>query len=265
MRTLTRWWCTALLVTITNTADASDIWVIRGLAEIRPEMCSEVLRWNADAVLHNLSGADRLVTVVDTSNGGTRRGTVFVGAGRSRALSLDPDLPDRAPAEIWVTKLDVPDGVQVEGRLEYIFDDCHSRRPPNTWAAGAVALPVFDHLTVPNQPQIHFGTDLGVQTARYNVGIYNAADVRATATVEVTHPACLGDTKLTRTFSIPPHTLMQESLFGIGPWCEGELNDVGVSPWVTYTTVTVDQPSLSYVVSLAGAERPQVTLGVGMQ
>ena len=133
------------------------------------------------------------------------------------------------------------------------------------WAAGAVALPVFDHLTAPTQPQIHFGTDLGVQPARYNVGIYNAADVRATATVEVTHPACPGDAKVTRTLSIPPHTLAQESLFGIGPSCEGQLSDVGVSPWTTYTTVTVDQPSLSYVVSLAGTERPQVTLGFGTQ
>lgn len=269
MRSSSALWCAFLLVLVAHTTYARDVWVIRGLAQIEAQPCSEVvsaevLRWNADAVFHNLSGTDQSVAVVETSNGGTRRGVVAVGSGRSRALSLDLDLPDLVSGpNVWVTKLDVPEGVHVEGRLEFIFDTCGRPGPPSRTAAGVVALPVFEQLAAANQPQIHFGTDLGVQPARYNVGIYNAAEVRAIATVEVTRPACLGDAKVTRTFSVPARTLVQESVFGIGGGCVGQLNDTGVSPWVTYTTVTVDQPSLSYVVALADGARPQATLGFG--
>jgi hypothetical protein len=271
MRSLSALWGAVLLAVLAYRIDARDVWVVRGLAEVESQPCSEavsadVLRWNADAVFHNLSGSDRSVTVLETSNSGSRRGVVAVGSGRSRALSLDRDLPDLVSgSDIWVTKLDVPEGVHVEGRLEFIFDVCHGTQPPNTTAAGAVALPVFEHLTAPHQPQIHFGTDLGVQPARYNVGIYNAAEIQAIATIEVTRPACLGDAKVTRTLTIPARTLVQESLFGIDMGCAGQLNDTGVAPWVTYTTVTVDQPSLSYVIALAGGGRPQVTLGFGTQ
>lgn len=246
-------------------AGARNVWLVRGLVGIEPPLCHESLTWNADAILHNLTDDVRTVTVVDTSPGKPSHGdTVTIEGRRSRALSRLPERPDFAlGASMWITRLEVPDGIQVEGRLEYIFDSCGRFLPPNDLAAGKVALPVFDHLTAAGEPQVHFGTDLGVQPARYNVGVFNAGDTSATAVVEVTRPACLGDQKVTRSLAVPPGTLVQESLFEIGTGCTGQHNDLSVGQWVTYTTVTVDQPSLSYVVALSGSNRPQVMLGFG--
>lgn len=265
MRSAARWLLLLFTLSVAGAVCAKDAWVIRGLVRIEPEPCSHVLVWNADAILHNVTDEVRTARVVATSVGPSPRGdSVTLNSHHSSALSRLLDRPDIVgSASMWVTRLDVPEGVKVEGRLEYVFDICGHTRPPNTTAAGVVAMPVFERLAPASERQMHFGTDLGTQLSRYNVGVYNAAEVSATAVVEVTRPACQGDAKVVRSFTVPARTLVQESLFNIGRGCVGQLNDGSVGDWVTYTSVTVDQPSLSYIVTLAGGDRPQVTLGFG--
>jgi hypothetical protein len=244
-----------------------EVWVIRGSVTLRTEPCVELpLTWRADAVLHNFTDQPHVVQLLDTSHGPfVGSGEVVVDSNRSRSMALSPTGDGQTLDPIWITHMEVPDGIRVEGRLEFDFENC-SDHPRGVFAVGAVSTPVFESLVPPNTPQVHFGTDLGIQPARYNVGVYNAGIVDALAHIEVTRPACPDDPRIIVQVTIPAGRFVQTSVFGIGRGTQCEVPvflEKPVGAWLTYTTVTVDQPSLSYIVSLAG--RPQVNVRFGAQ
>jgi len=109
-------------------------------------------------------------------------------------------------------------------------------------------MPIFLSLVPPGKPQIHMGADLGTLGSRFNTGVYNAGPVAATATVEV-FQAC-DDTLLeARSFSVSTDTAMQFGGLGSVPThCPAQ---TPLNTWLRYARVTVDQPSLSYVVNVA--------------
>lgn len=234
---------------------AADAWVLRGFADSPPcPVSGPIAVWTADAILHNTNGTDAIVAVRDVSNdaGPPNHPVLIVPAGG--AVRVGPAAEDHRPAPVWLDHLDIPNGVVVEGRLEYRYEDC-TAKPQPTEPLGKVSSPVFRELTPAGVATLHPGTDLGTQNVRVNVGIYNAGDVFATALIEVKRPFCPGVAAVTQTVSIPPHWLIQTSVFDPPAYCTFGAADMT-------TTVTVDQPSLSYAVTLSNAEPlPNVTFG----
>jgi hypothetical protein len=116
-------------------------------------------------------------------------------------------------------------------------------------------MPVFRHLIPASQEQVHYGTDLGGVETRQNVGVYNAGEASANVVITVRQPFC-GRTSM-QTALIAPDTFMQVSVPSIVPCSTGELQSNS-----TYTVVTVDQPSLSFVSTLRNGVAPEVTANV---
>ena len=116
-------------------------------------------------------------------------------------------------------------------------------------------MPLFTRLAAPGELQRHLGTDLGATSVRLNVGIYNAASSAANATITVTQPVC-ARTSVT-TVSIEPDTFTQFAV-SVAP-CGGPSNE---NSFAAYTSVVVDQPSLSMVSVLANGVPPSVTTAV---
>jgi hypothetical protein len=251
------------LVLAAVSATASDVWILRGLAT-SPTACGDRdLVWNADAVLLNATGEDATVNVLEVSNaGGHHSTTIDVPANESRDAGYYAS--DYTDVPMWVTHLDVPDGVAIDSRLEWRRNGCLTPGPPPPDVArGKIATPVFRRLIPAGTRTLYVGADLGVQNVRTNVGIYNDALVPATATVEFRRAACPAGEAVTRTVSIPPKTLIQTTLFEAPPQC---LSTGTIRGWAVYATITVDQASLGYVVSLAAQDAldplsPAVTIG----
>ena len=110
------------------------------------------------------------------------------------------------------------------------------------------------------EPQIHFGTDLGLQRVRTNVGIYNAGSVPANAHVELRKSVCFPVTVASADASIPPNTLVQISL--TQERCDTVI-PASVPPWVKHTVIVVDQPSLTYVTPVVNFQAPSISFTVG--
>jgi hypothetical protein len=188
--------------------------------------------------------------------GASDSGDVDIPPGEVRGLAGAAN--DFANAILWVTRLTVPADVTVEGRLEFFFEGCTG--PFVGRARGRIALPVFRSLVPAGVRTLHAGTDLGVQNVRTNVSVYNAGSVTATATIEVHRAGCaITLPPVTLVVSIPPDTLVQTPVYEAPPACTDHLS---VERWAAYTVVRVDQPSLSFVVSLSNEAAPSATIGV---
>ena len=105
------------------------------------------------------------------------------------------------------------------------------------------------------------GADLGTLPARINVGIYNAGQAAATATLAI-YRACDGALLESRKISVASDTAVQ-----LGGMCSVPAHcppETPLNTWLRYLTVTMDQPALSYIVNLADPLPlyPQVLLSV---
>ncbi len=229
---------------------SSEVWAFRFNSDsLKPSMS-----WHDDLIFHNPTAQDATVRLLGLSNGGIRPGDrveVAVPAGRTVSLKDLPgtwETPD-APL-IWVVHVEVPDGLLAVSRGGADVEcpsPCGS--PPNPFPnLGAFSMPVFRSLTPAGQEQIHMGADLGTLGSRFNTGIYNAGHVSANATVAV-YQAC-DDTLLeTGSVSITADTAVQFGGLGSVPThCPAE---TPLNTWLRYARVTVDQPSLSYIVNIA--------------
>lgn len=247
-----------LLLTIVQTAAARDAWVLIGQARAARSGCNDYYyTWYTDTIFHNLAGAEAKVSVVEQGVAPLITPVSFsVPANHSVALSTH--IGAMPPLGMNMVHFNVSDSVYVESRLEYRYDQpCVANAPG---AAGKIGFPVFDHLVPAGQLQMHFGTDLGLQRSRFNVGIYNAASVAANAHIEVRNQSCFPITISDADVVVPPNTLVQASLpQGL---CE-YLVDTSMPPWVKYTVVIVDQPSLTYVTPVSNQQAPNVSFGVG--
>lgn len=232
-------------------ADAGEIWAFRFDSLSNPISTS----WHDDLIFHNTTAGDAVVRLLGVSNGAIRSDDLMeisVPAGRTVSMWNFWGVwwPDTFPG-FWAVHAEVPDGVLVASRGE-AHSECPSPcgRPTNPDPdLGTFAMPVFRALVQSGVPQLHMGADLGAETARLNVGIYNAGAAIGTATITV-YPAC-DDTPLeVRTVRILPNTASQAGGFGSAkPSCG--VPERGQNPWLRYAVVVVDQPSVSYVINVA--------------
>jgi hypothetical protein len=248
-----------LLLLVALRSHAAPVWVVAGSVRIGEAQCSfslPMLTWNANAVAHNLGERAAAVRVLGFSNGLASAPSTL--ALEPRASAYVPTRPTDALAPlppVYIAKLDVPDDVRVESRLTFSYDQCLGAPPLGP--AGKIALPVFRAVIAANMPQVHLGTDLGIQDVRVNVGIYNAGSEWATAKIVMRRPSCRSSADRTTLVSVPPDTLLQVTALPPLP-CE---TATSLEPHVTYATITVDQPSVSYAVTLSNTNAPIVTLG----
>lgn len=229
---------------------AAEAYVIGFRAEstITYGSCSLIL-WTPDLILHNAGEQEARVRLLSLSNNIQPVDTeVAVSPHRTRSgLHLLGQIPGGQPTLLWVAKLDVPDSIVAQSRVEASPSDCGHTRPPEPPRYGAFSLPITRSLTPANSTTIHLGADLGSQDTYVNVGVYNAAAQPAHATVEL-RQACDDAILDHRTTTIPGNTIIQ--LGGLdGPLTTCEIGATLGSAWVRYVSVTVDQPSLSYVVA----------------
>jgi len=249
-----------LLIAHSSVVSAADAWVLRGFAG----PCLG-LQWEADTLLLNRLPDPAVVRLVSISDrpeiSPEPERELLLPPGQTLSLNRNTAWQPGADVPLFVLHLDVPDGVLIEGVLNLGTgngDDCPLPPAPDSSAAfGVIHLPHFRTLVAANQEQIHLGTTLGGSPARNNVGIHNAAAVPATAHVSL-HRAC--DNRLVdeTTIQLAANSTTQVRLENTSAdTCTG-----AVPAWVDYVTVTVDQPSVTWVSTLANGVSPRVLISI---
>jgi hypothetical protein len=234
---------------------AEDVYAVRFTA--LSERCFFLIRWQDDIVFHNPTTEDRSVRLLGISNGELREPAdqLLVPAGRTvNARGKVAWLP-RAPVPHWVVHLDVPSGVILQSRAEAHSDSCGGVPPSPTPELGAFSLPIFRALTPAGVRKNHLGADLGSENSYVNVGIYNAASTPASALIEL-RQGCNDSLLAQRSVGIPPNSIIQiTGLNGTPSGCPTLQGS-----WMRYVTVTVDQPSLSYVINKKSELSPPIAV-----
>lgn len=249
-----------LLFVAAAVASASDVWLVQGLADAPTEDPCIVTAWSGDIVLRNVTNNSARVSLKGISNASALLPSAppFIDVAPGQTKSVTATVGGRwtaftggSPVPIWITHLDVPAGVLVEDRIEIgSINNCSAVPPTRTPIYGKISFPAIRALTPANEVQTHLGTDLGAVDARVNVGIYNAAEQPASANV-VIRRACDDRIIGERQLAIAANTLVQISITPDLKPLAGGCPEQTTPPWVAYTTVRVDQPSLSYVAMLA--------------
>ncbi len=249
------WWAPVLALSLgfatSSSIRAADAYVIgfRAESQVSYGSCG-LISWTSDLILHNSGSQVAHVRLISLSNGilpgGTTELTIPSGKTASGRFLLGTTPGGQLPF-LWVARLDIPDSVVAQSRVEASPADCGHTRPPEPPWYGTFSLPVVRSLTLANATKIHLGADLGIEDAYVNVGIYNASSEPAHATVELLR-VCDDSVIERRTATVPGNTIIQ--LSGLdGPLTSCETGTTPGSGWARYVAVTVDQPSLSYVVS----------------
>jgi hypothetical protein len=210
--------------------------------------------WRDQVLFYNSTLSPLAIRVTGISNGEPNLvtpDTVFVPA--VGVVSLNVALQNAwvpipfgsTDAKLWMLHLDVPPGITIQSRNEYFMYDSCTASPQSQGALGQVPMPVFRSAAPANVPQVHLGTDTGSVKARINVGIYNASTVQANAHI-VVRRVCDGSVTDTRDVTVQPNTVIQ-----IGNLQKGDDTCSALGPeWMRYTTVTVDQPSMTFASAL---------------
>jgi len=211
------------------------------------------VEWDTDAFFFNHGAAEATVTLLDADAG------MQFSIPPQKAVALSTALPARP---LHLVHAIVPDAVTVENALFIGAAQGGTRPTAPTYEYGKVRLPVFTALTPANQPQVHLATYLGNQASHANVWIYNGGDEAATAHVVIRRQC--------------DDAVVDETTVGVGPKNAVSLSGLAAAStpcpastttraWITrsiYTTVTVDQPSLSFVSSVANDQIPRALVSV---
>jgi len=248
-----------VFIALAPVAPAADVWVMGGFVGY----CSG-LQWWTDALVFNTLPAPAVVRLVSVSDGpdnvsGPAR-ELEVLPRQTLGLASNTVWRPHGDAPFFMLHLDVPEGVVIEAILNLgtgIGGSCLLPAPDGSAAYGIIHFPHFRALVPAYQEQIHLGTTLGSQWSRNNVGIYNASAFAATASVTLRR-ACDDRIVDETTVQLDPNSTTQVRL-------ENKTTDrcIGrVKPWIDYVTVTVDQPSLSWVSTLANGVDPRVLLTI---
>lgn len=254
-----------LLSCMTSVASAADSWILRGYVHVElngPRPCGvSAAGWQITTLFHNLSDQPRIVRSLDVSNGGVATGDVALQPQGSAALiAAAPSVTD---TRLWVAHFDVPPDVVVEDRLQYlpaVNGSCGApqvRFHPPTWQ-----LPTYSSLSAANQLQIHLGTDVEGGPMRVNVVVFNAAAVTAAAHVEIRSARCV-QTVAVRDLRIEGNGVEQISIALSASESCAPANSF-VDPATYFTTVRVDQPSLSFVTVLSIPLPPSAPVTIGV-
>jgi hypothetical protein len=236
-----------------NSLLAATIWIIGGNAVTPSSDPCIATTWTADAVLQNATDAPltvRQVSFSDISSLPIITPSFAILPHTTTSLRRQRGLNhiQTPQTSVWVEQFDVPDGVLVDSRIEIGASLCNVSPPITGPVNGKLSTPTFRSLVPAGTVQRHIGTDLGLVNARVNVGVFNAGEAAAHAHVEVRRAcddALLGSSDA----MINRNSLIQVSM-NIGapkPACSG----ADIDSWVSYTSVTVDQPSLSFVSTIS--------------
>jgi hypothetical protein len=245
-----------------RTASATEIWVLGGEAFTQRTVCTAYI-WFGEAIFLNPTDGPAVVHVIDVSTGPAG---VVLGQDISMAAHQAIAIPSQVPAEngirnaLWVMHVSVPDWVAVSSRIELESYSTCSVRPvlPFFPTNGRMSFAVYKALQPPNVARYFVGSDLGGIPARNNVAIYNAGAVPASAQVEL-HRACDGAVIGSTMAVIPANTVQQVPLGGIDPLalCVSS----SPPPYAGYVSVRVDQPSATWVSTLATDREIVVSYG----
>ena len=244
---------------------AADIYVVQGQAT-GPIIGQEMILWSTDALFFNAGSDTARVQLRGTSNGvaAPLPPTAFDIAPH-RSASLGQEVGNRwhlGSPTIWVHHLDVTGDVITENLL-FLGAMGTSTGIGSPFKYGKVHLPIVHALTPPGQPQVHLGTYLGISAqipSRINVAIYNAAAMIASAHIEVRN-VCDDSLIDAKEALIPADTILQVSGFRNEGSCP-ESTPIGGPPQAVYTIVTVDQPSFSFVSTLANNTGPITSMSI---
>jgi hypothetical protein len=226
------------------------------------------LVYQDELIFHNSGPTDAAINLLGVSNGTAPNSqSLVVPAGTTRSSLGACDgcgvqalwAPDPQPL-LWVAHLYVPDSVQIVSRLLVLAGSppsCPSFPVGSARTYAGLPMPVVRSLTPAGIRQVHLGTDIGgdpggtADDGRTNVGIYNAGSVAASASIEL-HRACDASILEARTVVVPANSIIQVN--GFANAFQG-CTRLETATFEAYVTVTVDQPSFSYAVSLSN-ERP---------
>lgn len=245
----------ALLVLQTFPVLAAQKFVVHGSALSRVSECRGVF-WRAGAVLHNRNAAPATVRLIGGS-AGVFTSPVEVEIPASAAIVAKPGtLAGNASDQLlWVTRLDVPEGVEIEARLDLYDADLCSLRPPTSIADAKIVMPVFDELTPANELQTHLGADLGASNVRLNVAVYNAGETNANVILRARRPLCAQSIATEQTAIVPANTITQIALPSLTPCSSGDEQNPA---WSTEVTVESDQPAFSFVSVISTESSPRI-------
>jgi hypothetical protein len=263
-----------MLICAVPRAFAADVYVVQGFARGQTVLSghgSETVIWATDGLFFNRSAVDVGVRLLGVSNGSLSSSAPnesVVSAQRSMMLSakgLDTLWRPTNTDPLWVLHLDVPEAIVVN---DVLFIKAQSQAVPNpelnpqVYKYGKIGLPIFNALVPPNQAQVSLGTSLGDVAeipSHSNVAIYNGGFVTASARIDVRRH-CDDQLVQSRTLSIAANTIVQViNLTSTGDCSSADsANPAGI----VYTVVTVDQPSFSFVSSVANTITPFTSLSI---
>lgn len=243
----------------TGSAGASQLYALQGMAIGPPLDPCTFYRWDGDLLFHNVGTTDAVVRAINVSNGRLPSGVPLelpVPPGKTVALGTRwrpvPVLPP-----LWVIELDVPNDVVVESRIVIATEYC-AGPPTGNPKRGKLSFPIFRALQPPGSIKVHLGTDLASISARNNVAIYNVGTVAANAHIEIRR-GCDDALVDSRDVQIAANSVISVNGFDAPTGCDLPGT---TPPSVTYVTVVVDQPSLSWVSTLANGKEISVVYGV---
>lgn len=238
---------------------AAGVWIFRNSDVVPLSGSCSTLETRDEIVLQNLALSDVRVRVLGISNGTSVDSGTQLAVPAGRTVTIDYVRPfwftHDTEARWWMVHLDVPDTVLVASRLDLGTGGCLLPQPP-TFAPnrGRVALPVFRSLVAANTPQRHLTTDTGARNATLTAVIFNAGNSSATAHVQLWR-ACDDTVVAERSLAIAPDTVEALSL-PLTIACDAPARSLMANGYTYYTIITVDQPSLSLVMSTANLVAP---------
>lgn len=245
---------------------ARDVFLIQGSATGAtrlPEPINGKLHWWTNTVFFNEGSDTARIRLISISKGGPPEpvAEILVPAQRSASLTRRTNW-GHGDDGIRIIHLSVPEQVSVESLLLIGSHHDLGIAPPFTRLGrfGVAHLPVFTSLVPAHETQFHLGIFLGELPSRINVGIYNAAAVEASATVEIR--AHCDDTLIeTHSILIPADTAIQA--FGFPVPQRDCLQPIPGGPITSvYVVVTVDQPSLTFVSNVSNVLPPTASVSV---
>jgi hypothetical protein len=245
--------CISLL--ITPLAAARDVYIIQGAARGVPTTDVFTL-WSTDAVFYNTTEVEQVVQLAHISNGGlagTAPTAFTIPARHTRRLEDATRWRPAQDAPLWVLRLSVPDDVRLESSLYIGSENIFGPPLSQGQRYGKIRLPMFEQIVPAGQRQVHLETHVGDISAHSNVAVYNAAAELASARIDVFR-TCDDAPVATRTVNLPPDTMLQVGPFPTRAECGPDAS--------VYTIVTVDQPSLSFVSSLANIGIPITSISI---
>jgi len=218
------------------------------------------LSLNDTIVFQNAGGTDAAVRLIDVSESPAiargvppvvnpedvvvpARRTVSAGRATRSSWETNPGLTS------WIAHVDVPDSVMVDSRLELGAIDCPPAPPSDVPALGKTTMPVYRSLAPANAEQRLLGADTASTPADVRVGIFNGGSSEARATI-VFYRACDDSVVDTRSVTVRPNVLA-EVPYVSRAGCPSPRASALAAPWIGYAIVTVDQPSLTYALSVA--------------